>query len=270
MGPKMNSKAVAGRERKAEAEAAKDRASAAAQEAADAEAWKVGSNARGAGRDAAKAQKDADKASADAAKRAAQAEEDEATSGIKTKKAPKPKKGDDVGALLSAGLAGQKKTKASAAASKAKDGKAPAGKAPSGIRIAQQAAAQAVDDAPKKKDSGIVFGGEDDLMMAGNMNRVSLEDGTEEATSIEGAINLLDGGGGGVIAGGSGPPLKEDSKNRKALYMAYKERMMPVVKEENPGLRLRQYEDRIFEMWKKAPENPANRDLAREAAVPPP
>ena len=105
-------------------------------------------------------------------------------------------------------------------------------------------------------------------MMAVNMNRVSLEEGTEEATSIEGAINLLDGGG-GVIAGGSGPPLKEDSKNRKALYMAYKERMMPVVKEENPGLRLRQYEDRIFEMWKKAPENPANRDLAREAAVPP-
>ena len=102
-----------------------------------------------------------------------------------------------MGALLAAGLSGQKKSKASAAASKAKDGKAPAGKAPSGIRIAQQAAAQAVDDAPKKKDSGIVFGGEDDLMMAGNMNRVSLEDGTEEATSIEGAINLLDGGGGG-------------------------------------------------------------------------
>ena len=152
----MNSKAVAGRERKAEAEAAKDRASAAAQEAVDAEAWKVGSNARGAGRDAAKAQKDADKASADAAKRAAQAEEDEATSGIKTKKAPKPKKGDDVGALLSAGLAGQKKTKASAAASKAKDGKAPAGKAPSGIRIAQQAAAQAVDE-PKKKPQGTVI-----------------------------------------------------------------------------------------------------------------
>ena len=265
----MNSKAVAGRERKAEAEAAKDRAAAAAQEAADAEAWKVGSNARGAGRDAAKAQKDADKASADAAKRAALAEEEEATSGIKTKKAPKAKKGDDVGALLAAGLSGQKKSKASAAASKAKDGKAaPAGKAPSGIRIAQQAAAQAVDGAPTKKDKGIVFGGEDDLMMAGNMNRVSLEEGTEEATSIEGAINLLDGGG-GVIAGGSGPPLKEDSKNRKALYMAYKERMMPVVKEENPGLRLRQYEDRIFEMWKKAPENPANRDLAREAAVPP-
>merc|ERR1719502_214615 len=240
MGPKMNSKAVAGRERKAEAEAAKDRAAAAAQEAADAEAWKVGSNARGASRDAAKAQKDAEKASADAAKRAALAEEEEATSGIKTKKAPK-----------------------------AKEGKAaPAGKAPSGIRIAQQAAAQAVDGAPTKKDKGIVFGGEDDLMMAGNMNRVSLEEGTEEATSIEGAINLLDGGG-GVIAGGSGPPLKEDSKNRKALYMAYKERMMPVVKEENPGLRLRQYEDRIFEMWKKAPENPANRDAARDAALPP-
>jgi hypothetical protein len=27
--------------------------------------------------------------------------------------------------------------------------------------------------------------------------------------------------------------------------------MMPIVKEEHPGLRLRQYDDRIFEMWKK-------------------
>ena len=45
------------------------------------------------------------------------------------------------------------------------------------------AAAQAVDGAPTKKDKGIVFGGEDDLMMAGNMNRVSLEEGTVEATS---------------------------------------------------------------------------------------
>ena len=26
---------------------------------------------------------------------------------------------------------------------------------------------------------------------------------------------------------------------------------MPIVKEEHPGLRLRQYDDRIFEMWKK-------------------
>ena len=31
--------------------------------------------------------------------------------------------------------------------------------------------------------------------------------------------------------------------------------MMPIVKEEHPGLRLRQYDDRIFEMWKKVIES---------------
>lgn len=30
------------------------------------------------------------------------------------------------------------------------------------------------------------------------------------------------------------------------------------MKEEVPGLKLSQYKDRIFEMWKKAPENPKN------------
>lgn len=30
------------------------------------------------------------------------------------------------------------------------------------------------------------------------------------------------------------------------------------MKEDLPGLKLSQYKDRIFEMWKKSPENPAN------------
>jgi hypothetical protein len=30
------------------------------------------------------------------------------------------------------------------------------------------------------------------------------------------------------------------------------------MKEDLPGLKLSQYKDRIFEAWKKSPENPAN------------
>ncbi|RYH22721.1 DUF1014 domain-containing protein [archaeon] len=33
---------------------------------------------------------------------------------------------------------------------------------------------------------------------------------------------------------------------------------MPILKEEMPGLKLSQYRERIWEMWKTAPENPRN------------
>lgn len=46
--------------------------------------------------------------------------------------------------------------------------------------------------------------------------------------------------------------------NMKALHMAFEEKMLPVVKEEHPGLKLRQYKQRIFDMWLKSPENPNN------------
>jgi hypothetical protein len=49
-----------------------------------------------------------------------------------------------------------------------------------------------------------------------------------------------------------------------ACAQAYEERMLPVLKEDLPGLKLSQYKERIFEMWKKAPENPMN--AARAAA----
>jgi hypothetical protein len=44
----------------------------------------------------------------------------------------------------------------------------------------------------------------------------------------------------------------------QALYNAYYERQLPIMKEDLPGLKLSQYKDRIFEAWKKSPENPAN------------
>jgi hypothetical protein len=49
-----------------------------------------------------------------------------------------------------------------------------------------------------------------------------------------------------------------DIKRRKALYMAFESKMMPIVREEHPGLRLSQYKDKIFALWKKSPENPDN------------
>lgn len=53
----------------------------------------------------------------------------------------------------------------------------------------------------------------------------------------------------------------------KALYSAFEERMLPQVKADHPGLRLSQYKEKVWALWKKAPENPANQ-LPADSASP--
>ena len=55
----------------------------------------------------------------------------------------------------------------------------------------------------------------------------------------------------------SGPDAHPEKK-MKALHKAFEERMMPQMKEDFPGMKLSQYKDKIFEMWKKDPSNPMN------------
>ena len=45
----------------------------------------------------------------------------------------------------------------------------------------------------------------------------------------------------------------------QAMYNAYREAQLPLMKESHPGLRLSQYNDLIFNSWKRAPENPENK-----------
>lgn len=45
-------------------------------------------------------------------------------------------------------------------------------------------------------------------------------------------------------------------RRMKAAFAAYKERQLPIVKEEKPGLKQSQYQDMIFKSWQKSPENP--------------
>jgi Coiled-coil domain-containing protein 124 /Oxs1 len=44
----------------------------------------------------------------------------------------------------------------------------------------------------------------------------------------------------------------------KVSYADYEQRMLPIVKLENPGLRLSQYKEKVHNLWKKSPENPIN------------
>lgn len=75
----------------------------------------------------------------------------------------------------------------------------------------------------------------------------------ESARNLDQAIDLLGGGGGG---GGAGGDEKHPEKRMKAAYKAYEERMLPLMKDDFPGLKLRQYQNMIFEKWQKSPENP--------------
>ena len=71
----------------------------------------------------------------------------------------------------------------------------------------------------------------------------------EGASGIDEALTMLSVGGGDAVT----------ARSTKALYNAFEESMLPVVKEEYPGLRLTQYKEKVWNLWKKSPENPANR-----------
>lgn len=47
-------------------------------------------------------------------------------------------------------------------------------------------------------------------------------------------------------------------RRAKAAYNAYEERRLPVLKEENKGLRLTQLKQLLWKEWQKSPENPFN------------
>jgi hypothetical protein len=97
-----------------------------------------------------------------------------------------------------------------------------------------------------------------------NMNHAQpLEDGISDeiiATGIDSALEALSmsgvgsGGGGGVVGGGDAHP----EKRRKAAYLAFETAMLPSMREEYPGLKLQQYKQKIFKLWEKSPENPMN------------
>lgn len=71
----------------------------------------------------------------------------------------------------------------------------------------------------------------------------------DNATSgIDAALSHLN------VSGSGG----DEIKSPKALYNQFEARMLPVVKEEYPGLRLTQYKEKVWNLWKKSPENPAN------------
>ncbi|XP_011613326.1 coiled-coil domain-containing protein 124 [Takifugu rubripes] len=83
-----------------------------------------------------------------------------------------------------------------------------------------------------------------------NINRIVPDEGTVEARTIEDAIAALS----------TGPEDQDHHPERrmKAAFAAYEEANMPLLKKENPNMRLSQLKQQLKKEWMKAPENPLN------------
>ena len=92
---------------------------------------------------------------------------------------------------------------------------------------------------------------EDDKPLEENLNRLTIEG--ETAHGIDEALTILS--------------TKEQEIDRhpekrvKAAYASFEEKMMPIIKEENPTLRLSQLKQILKKEWMKSPENPLNQKL---------
>lgn len=244
-----NQKAASASEKKAASQAQKDAKAAAEREKEVQAEWSKGANGRGQARSEEAAAKADEAARKRREKAALLAEDEEAVeSAGRAKKTPttlsnkgKGKKPNDLALLENALVSGaEKKVKAKKQAEREKAER----------QLAEQAKksekeAEPVD--PLFANTQQMIQGTEDNFVGRAANKALDED--YAASGIDGALESLQ------ISSGGG---KLPAPSAKALFKAYEERKMTDVKADYPGLKLSQYKEKIFQMWKKSPENPAN------------
>ncbi|KAF6780046.1 hypothetical protein AHF37_00499 [Paragonimus kellicotti] len=91
----------------------------------------------------------------------------------------------------------------------------------------------------------------EELKLESNPNRTECDG--EEARTVQEAIAILN------VGDGSTTDLDRHPERRlKAAYIAYERKMLPIMPEENPGLRNSQLKQMIYKKFQTAPENPKN------------
>ncbi|KAJ3066650.1 hypothetical protein HDU98_010063 [Podochytrium sp. JEL0797] len=80
------------------------------------------------------------------------------------------------------------------------------------------------------------------------------------ASGIDAAIALLDLTTSKPVAAAQAVE-KHPERRMKSAWAAFEERELPLLKKENPSLRLSQLKQMLQKMWKKSPENPMNAEL---------
>lgn len=255
----VNSKVQAANEKKAANKAAKDAEATRLREQQSASEWSVGSNQRSMAKKELASQK-ADEALRRKREKEALLQEEEAAlgndktkkalgSGMKVKQAKKNKgrKKNDLSFL--------EDELVSAADKKAKQKKRDE-------RLKKEAEEKKQKEKILKKEQELQ--NLDPLLkntndMLGNLDldsgrNANIQRGIDfDASGVEGALQAL---------GGSGASKDEHPEKRmKALHKAFEEKMMPQMKQDYPGLKMSQYKEKIFNIWKKSPENPMNMNI---------
>ncbi|TMW65499.1 hypothetical protein Poli38472_008141 [Pythium oligandrum] len=250
-GSNVNTKVEAANAKKAAAQAVKNAKASAAAEAAEAADWSKGSDARGDRRRQEEERKRQEAEAKKAELKRIQALEEHALEKMEDKSAirkntTKAKK--EVNKPWEEALKpAVKKSNRGARAAPAAASTAPVphnGKVTQAM-IAAKKEAEAAKAAKEAADraKGITFGNS----FTENRNRSIDVEG--EARSLEAALDVLTT---------DDTAQKHPEKRMKAAYKAFEEAMMPQFRADFPGLKLSQYKDRIFEAWKKSPENPMN------------
>ena len=90
------------------------------------------------------------------------------------------------------------------------------------------------------------------VVLVANTNR---DDSIIEASGVDEAIVRLSL----VDTDAALPADRHPERRLKASFKAFEEAELPRLKEEKPGLTLKQYKDMIWKLWKKSPDNPLNK-----------
>ena len=236
-----SAKAVAGKAKKDEVEAKKQAVEDVKKAAAEDVEWSKGANNKKASRDDAAASKADETARKKREKEALQAAEEEelgqggtkkSTAGPKKKGKPKSDLGMLEDALQKSGEKKFKKTKEDLLAKKAKAAE---------TTVKEPVALDPLLANTQSMIGSLIDG--DDEGMGRNANKARME---ADASGIDAALDTM------KIKTPGG------ATSSKALYNEFEERMLPEVKDDYPGLRLTQYKEKVWALWKKSADNPAN------------
>jgi chemotaxis protein histidine kinase CheA len=219
-------------------------------ERAEASAWEVG--ARDNAKQRAEEEKEAARRQKANEKAMLEAQEETELGNVK-KIAKTKKKGKDDFDMLKAALASQPKTKAQKEAEEKKRQEEERKKKEQEARERKEAEKQKEEEMRKKAAAkGIVVDHADHLFVPLN-NRLEDENDFEHGTGLDAAMDLMT-----TSLGGAKMVDEHPERRQKAMYNAFYDATLPRLKEELPGLKLSQYKERIFDMWKTSPENPRN------------
>ncbi|XP_014071620.1 coiled-coil domain-containing protein 124 [Salmo salar] len=137
------------------------------------------------------------------------------------------------------------KAKEAAAAAAVVAGKVTRAQIEETLRVEQQLQQQ---EQPKEKEKSHL-----ETPLEENVNRIIPEEGVVEARTIEDAIAMLS----------TAEELDRHPERRvKAAFAAFEDLNMPLLKKENPNMRLSQLKQQLKKEWMKSPENPLNQRFA--------